>query len=173
MSPKAAMIASVALFIAVMLALKYLVMPPFVASFGIVGVILFIGAMLLIAFYIEGRDKKKQHEAEQVALRAQAEALRQQIHDEMGKPKRPDIIDVEFTVIDPEQAPKPQSQSRSDTTTSESRGLVLNGTAIAAVVMVIAIIIGLLSMPPRSAAPDNTYELLRGLTEGDINRKSR
>ena len=54
-----------------------------------------------IAFWIEARDKRRRREAEQAVLRAEAARLHAQIVDSLRRPPAHDVIDADYTVVDP------------------------------------------------------------------------
>ena len=93
---------SVILFLAVMLTLKFLVIPPFVQTYGFMGVIAFVSTMLAIALWWEKKEKPAPIIEPPKPPEPDFQAWARKIGDDLARAKPdPDIIDVKFTVIEP------------------------------------------------------------------------
>jgi Flp pilus assembly protein TadB len=140
---KISLIISTVIFIAVMLALKFLILPPFIHSYGVVGAIAFIAVIFSLAMWLENRDIKQalagQRSAQETPTqpkktKEELDAWAKKIGDDLARPKS-EIIDVEFTVIEPEMTKVAQPMWQGEPSGTLMSTLIASGIVIVAIVL--------------------------------------
>jgi hypothetical protein len=89
------------IFIACMLAMKFFVAPAIVSNYGIVGVIAFVSSLLALGYWWEKKENLPPKVEPPKSPESNWQTWAQKTHDDPRRPRNEEIIDAEFTVIEP------------------------------------------------------------------------